>query len=129
LFFIPGVIAFVVDFSTGAIYLPEAEPTFQEYGPPPEEAGPALSHQPPARQVLAESGLKRVLLDREKLSLPRIEQVVANHVGRPVALNDADARISRLPQLNRFANQCRQHQRNDGFGSPVTAFFAGLGRA
>src|SRR5262245_22527449 len=45
LFFIPGVIAFVVDFSTGAIYLPEYEQTFPEYIPTPQEPTPAMSYE------------------------------------------------------------------------------------
>jgi hypothetical protein len=55
--------------------------------------------------------------------------VVANHVGRPVSLNNADARISRLPRLDRFANQCLQHRTNRNFGFPVKTFFDGMQRA
>jgi hypothetical protein len=160
LFFIPGVIAFVVDFSTGAIYLPEPEYGFPEYGPPPQEAGPALSNQPPvavpamqgpSHSVLAPTAgqqsrarlsggsvgdrpqqradLNRVVVVGEELGPQRIEQVVANHVGRPVSLTESDARISRLPRLDRFANQCLQHQRSREFGFPLKTLFDGLQRA
>ena len=151
-FFVPGVIAFVVDFSTGAIYLPEPEQAFPEYMPTPHEPGPAFSNQPPAAvptiqvpsqsvsaptagqqlpawQVLEPADLKRVLAVREELGPHWIEQVVTNHVGRPVSLNNSDARISRLPRLDRFANQCLQHRTNRNFGSPVKTFFEGLQRA
>jgi hypothetical protein len=152
LFFVPGVIAFVVDFSTGAIYLPEPEQAFPEYIPTPQEPLPALSNQPPAAiptiqgpshsisgptsgqqlpvgQILEPADLKRVLTVGEELGPQRIEQVVTNHVGRPVSLNKSDARISRLPRLDRFANQCLQHHTNRKFGFPVKTFFDGLRRA
>lgn len=153
LFFVPGVIAFVVDFSTGAIYLPEPEQAFPEYMPTPQEPVPALSNQPPsavptiqatshsaisappvgqpltAWQVIETGNLKRVLVVRDDLGPKRIEQVVTNHVGRPVSLDNADARISHLPHLNRFANQCRQHHTNRNFGFPAKTFFDGWQRA
>src|SRR5262245_7984354 len=152
LFFVPGVIAFVVDFSTGAIYLPEPERAFPEYTPTPQEPLPAFSNQPTAAvstiryrsdsdpvpavgqqlhawQVLERARLKRVLAVRDELSPKRIEQIVTNHVGRPLSLNDSDTRISHLPCLDRFANQCLQHHTNRNFGFPVTAFFEGLKRA
>ena len=152
LFFVPGVIAFVVDFSTGAIYLPEPEQAFPEYTPTPQEPGPALSNQPPAAvptiQVPSHSvtalpagqqlpawqsdgpaELSCVLDVGDEVGLPRIEQVVTNHVGRPVSLNNSDTRISRLPRLDRFANQCLQHRTSRDFGFPVKTFFDGLQRA
>src|SRR5215475_12594165 len=62
LFFIPGVIAFAVDFSTGAIYLP-----------PPGYAGTT----PPAKgQELVE-----VRVPQKELSPQRLEQVASRHVG------------------------------------------------
>jgi hypothetical protein len=152
LFFVPGVIAFVVDFSTGAIYLPEPDQGFPEYMPTPQEPVPALPYQPPAAvstiqtsshlvsaatagqplpawQVVQSADLKRVLVVRDDLGPQRLEQLVSSHVGRPVSLSNADARISRLPRLDRFANQCRQHRTDRNFGFPVKTFFDGLPRA
>jgi len=153
LFFVPGVIAFVVDFSTGAIYLPECEQAFPQYGPTPQEHVPAFSSQPPAAvstipsasshsvsaptaglqlrtwQVHEPADLKRVHAVHEKLCQQRIEQVVTHHVGRPVSLSNSDTRISRLPQLDGFANQCLQHRTNRNFGFPIKSFFEGLQRA
>lgn len=152
LFFIPGVIAFVVDFSTGAIYLPECEQAFPEYIPTPHEPTPALSNEPAAavssvqsashwvsapasgqplaaRQVGARAGLKRVVIVRDELGPQRVEQVVTNHLSRPVSLHNSDTRISRLPRLDRFANQWRQHRANRNFGMPLKTFFEGLERA
>ena len=65
LFFIPGVIAFAVDFHTGAIYLP------------PCEAGLSSSNNPP-------------LVERhvpcEDISREQIEGVVSGHIGQPIDL-------------------------------------------
>ena len=153
LFFVPGVIAFVVDFSTGAIYLPEPEQAFPEYIPTPQEPGPALSNQPPAAvptiessshsvseptagqqlpagQTLEPADLKRVLAVREELGPQRIEQVVTNHVGRPVSAATTRTHASAVCRdLDRFANQCLQHRTNRNFGFPVKTFFDGLQRA
>jgi len=152
LFFVPGVIAFVVDFSTGAIYLPEFEQGLSEYTPTPQKFVPTLANQasaavptiesryhsvsaPMAGQQLAAGQIlelaewKRVLAVREELGPQRIEQVVTNHLGRPVSLSNSDTRISHLPHLDRFANQRLQHHKNRNFGFPVKTFFEGLQRA
>src|SRR5262245_64780520 len=135
LFFVPGVIAFVVDFTTGAIYLPEPEMPFPEYAPTWPESVPALPNKPstaepelqspsnsvlvptawrrlPRRHLRQPAELKRVLVARDELVPQRIEQVVTNHVGRPVSLHNLDTRISRLPRLDGFANQWLHHRTN-----------------
>lgn len=67
LFFIPGVIAFAVDFATGAIYLP---PTgYGDAGTPPKDAALVEVHVPP-----------------QELTPQRVEQVASEHVGREVRL-------------------------------------------
>lgn len=53
LFFIPGVVAFVVDFSTGAIYLP-LEPEYPHHGdwsPPPSAPLPPSAPPPPTAEI------------------------------------------------------------------------------
>jgi hypothetical protein len=67
LFFIPGVIAFAVDFSTGAIYLPP-----NQYG----SAG-----RPPKDQPLV-----TVSVPRKELTQERLEQVASQHARRDVRL-------------------------------------------
>jgi hypothetical protein len=158
LFFIPGVIAFVVDFYTGAIYLPAGTPVIA-YPPPPPGApvyppaapsagypqpwpapptngaptGPAVTvptsqvptHPPPANTL----NFTQQRVPREELNLPRIEQVVTNHVGQPVSLADSEARVSRLSRLDQYAEQCRQHRTNTKFGERVKNFFKGLRQA
>ncbi len=147
LFFIPGVVAFVVDFSTGAIYLPLAvyypaygagppvplgAPPAGAYPPPPVAPGPAgvqphasLQQRSPASQNV---GLKRVVLPREQLDSQNLQQVVSNHVGRDVSLADEQARLSQLARIDQFDEQLTRHRSDRSFGSPVRSFFSQLTR-
>src|SRR4051812_9245637 len=68
LFFIPGVIAFAVDFTTGAIYLPPS-PSFGG-------DGYAMKGQP----------LVAMQVPQTELTQQRLEQVASHHVGRDVRL-------------------------------------------
>jgi hypothetical protein len=67
LFFIPGVIAFAVDFATGAIYLPP--PGYGDAGRPANGEQLVEVHMPPT-----------------ELTPQRVEQVASRHVGRDVRL-------------------------------------------
>ena len=106
LFFIPGVIAFAVDFSTGAIYLPAPEVSFQ-------------GHEPAAHGPLPPPSLNRVHVSRTDLVPDRIEQIVTHHLGHSILLGDSKTRISPLPSLDRFDDQCLSHHTNPNFGSPA----------
>jgi hypothetical protein len=67
LFFIPGVIAFAVDFATGAIYLPP--PGYGDAGRPATDVQLVEVQVPPA-----------------ELTPQRVEQVASQHSGREVRL-------------------------------------------
>jgi len=83
-FFIPGVIAFAVDFSNGTIYLPPREC----YIPPGASTGPAR--------------LKKVTVPRESLTRERIADEVSRHSGRPVELRPGDYETARLASVDEF---------------------------
>lgn len=83
LFFIPGVIAFAVDFSTGAIYLPP--PGYGDATSPPED-----------RQ------LAKVQMPKQELSRERIEQVASQHAGRDVQLVAGAYETAPLSKLDEF---------------------------
>ena len=68
LFLVPGVIAFIVDFGTGAIYLP------------PEHYG--LNEN----RKRTPGGLVEIPVDREKLSKSHVEAVVSRAAGQPIRL-------------------------------------------
>ena len=80
LFFIPGIIAFAVDFSTGAIYLP------------PDCIGDARHGQ----------SLKKVDLARDELTRSNVEKVVSQHAGREVRLEKGAYHTAPLTDLASF---------------------------
>ena len=81
LFIVPGVIAFAIDFTTGAIYLP------------PGEVG--LSSQNDRPLVV-----RRV--PREKISREQIEAVVSDHVGQPIDLAGSNCSSQPLSSIDDF---------------------------
>jgi hypothetical protein len=148
LFFVPGVVAFVVDFSTGAIYLPLA-PWYPGYGAGPPaplgmapgsavpsqgfNPGPATAAGPGAGQQQRSSaspnlGLKRVVLPREQLEPQNLQQVVSDHVGRDISLADDQARLSHLARIDQFDEQLNRHRSDRNFGFPLRSFFSQLTR-
>ena len=83
LFFVPGVIAFAVDFATGAIYLPSAE-------------GQRLSAEGKPRRF------ETISLSRSQLSPPEIAQAVSRHTGTVVRLEEGKYQTARLRDLDEF---------------------------
>jgi hypothetical protein len=136
LFFVPGVVAFVVDFCTGAIYLP-AECCHPVYGPvpppvypPPPGSTPYYPSPPQASLVkphlegVAYAGdLNRIVLPREELVPQRIEEVVGQRLGRPISLRDDNVRLSPLERLDHYADQCRRHEKDVKFGFDLRSLF------
>jgi hypothetical protein len=84
LFFIPGVIAFAVDFTTGAIYLP-----------------PEQSFGGNARPV-KDRPLVTVRLPQKELTHERLEQVASRHAGRDVRLVAGEYETAPLANVDDF---------------------------
>ncbi|HEX3599168.1 MAG TPA: hypothetical protein VHU84_03445 [Lacipirellulaceae bacterium] len=84
LFFIPGVIAFAVDFTTGAIYLPP----HPEYG----------DNKPPAN----EPRFVTVQVPRKDLNERRLAEVASEHAGRDVRLIAGEYKTVPLTKLDEF---------------------------
>jgi hypothetical protein len=102
LFFVPGVIAFAVDFSNGTIYLPA------EYGANvPFDAAP---HE-----------LRRVRLSPGELTPERIAGVVEQETGRTVRLEAGAYRATRLGGLDDFSDATLQRLQ-DATGASDVAF-------
>lgn len=80
LFFIPGIIAFAVDFSTGAIYLP------------PDMLG----------QSGQRTDLKKIELPRDQLTQQNLEKIVSDHSGREVHLIKGSYHTAPLTDLAAF---------------------------
>jgi hypothetical protein len=83
LFFVPGVIAFAVDFATGAIYLPP-----YAYG----RVGSADERQQ----------LVRIELPEKRVTLQRVEKVVSEHAAQAVRLTPGAYRTEELQDLDDF---------------------------
>lgn len=84
LFFIPGVIAFAVDFSNGTIYLP-----------PKTQARRAAS-EPGAEKLAA------ISIPREQLTQEGIAAAVSEHAGREVCLQEGLYTTHPLPSIQGF---------------------------
>lgn len=81
-FFIPGVVAFVVDFATGAIFLP----------PGYSSTGGGDAGDPKQWRV--------VKVPKDELTPERIEEVVSKELGRPVDLEGDGVQIERLRSID-----------------------------
>jgi hypothetical protein len=66
-FFIPGIIAFAIDFATGAIYLPPEDQFSQTISP-------------------ADKRLVKISASSQQPSVEEVEEIVSRHVGRKIAL-------------------------------------------
>ncbi|MBT4864196.1 MAG: polyribonucleotide nucleotidyltransferase [Planctomycetaceae bacterium] len=82
-FFVPGVVAFAVDFSNGTIYLPS-----ESYG-----KADAQPNSPELREVSIPSA---------ELSQSRIQDVVTEHVGREVQLSPGEYETRELQNIGEF---------------------------
>ena len=92
--FIPGIIAFAVDFNNGTIYLPGS-----------------------SRASLDKENIKQVKFDPKHTSLSQIEKIIKYKTGRSIQLTQSNMRVSRLdsredmmthfaqalPEINRLA--------------------------
>ena len=80
-FLVPGIIAFAVDFSTGAIYLPP-EYAMLEPGKPAD--------------------LRKIQVDPAQLTPARVEAIVREQTGRPISLQPGTYRATKVQQLDQF---------------------------
>lgn len=82
-FFVPGVIAFAVDFATGAIYLPQGG-----YGRMEQSTG--------------HSALMKVDSHAQRVSVRTLERVVSDHTGQDVRLEPGGYETAPLETLDDF---------------------------
>jgi hypothetical protein len=82
-FFVPGVIAFAVDFNNGTIYLPPSECT--SVVPPPQQ-----------RRLLSR------MVPRGELSVSKVNQIVAAHLQHPFELTPGEYQTRELASVEEF---------------------------
>ena len=88
LFFIPGVIAFAVDFNNGTIYLP------------PDSQASTDSN--------SKHRLTQVTVPRDQLCRRQIEEVVARHSGHNIQLEQDETQTHRLDSIDQFWSMHRR---------------------
>lgn len=86
LFFIPGVIAFAVDFSNGTIYLP------------PEQTHVGMETPPNSSEAL-----RTIRMSPAELTAERLEIVLQEQVGQKVQLDPGTYKARKLKNLNEFS--------------------------
>ncbi len=86
-FFVPGVIAFAVDFNNGTIYLPSNGTT----GPPQAST-----------DRTGETRLTSIATSPRRLTPQRVEQALAQHTGREIRLAPGTFRTKALDRLDQF---------------------------
>jgi hypothetical protein len=82
LFFVPGVIAFVVDFATGTIYLPPERPYYFS--------------------ASAGQHLQTVQVNPTDLTPQRLETILAEKTGQPIRLEPGTYRAARINSIQEF---------------------------
>lgn len=121
-FFIPGVIAFVVDFHTGAIYLP---PDGYSNKQPPEATSVADADLPPEADPAEAAGeppvddrvaLRKVAVVSDDLTIAAIERELTGVVGTPVMLAEASSRTTPLSDLDDFQFAQQRHEADHASG-------------
>lgn len=83
LFFIPGVIAFAVDFTTGTIYLP------------PDQYGQK-------RDKRSGQKLVSIKMPEEKMTVGKLEQIVSGHAQRQIQLTPGSYQTEELKTIDEF---------------------------
>lgn len=92
-FVVPGLVAFAVDFATGAIYFPP--PGYV----PPQAYGPMTQNQ------IRREDLVKVQVPKDELTQAKIEQVVSQQTGKPVVLQAGGYRAAEMSDLDEFSDQ------------------------
>jgi F-type H+-transporting ATPase subunit a len=104
---IPGLVAFAVDFSTGAIYYPPAS-----YGPPP-------AYGPMSQNPIQRADLVEVQVPKEELTQAKIEEVVSRRTGKPVTLKPGQYRAAEISDLDEFGDQAERLADPNGDAPPT----------
>jgi hypothetical protein len=117
LFVVPGVVAFVVDFADGSVYLPgpRVNPYFPPPGaypappgayPPPPGSLPPAAYVPPAAPGPGDPTIRgcsreltRINTDHSKLTKDRIAEIVSAYTGHHVQLDTPEVRVIRANNL------------------------------
>ena len=111
-FFVPGAIAFAVDFYNGTIFLPG-----HGYGSLDQTDAEVRGQSP------ASDNMIKIHIDPEKLTKAEIERVLFEKTGRKITLNDRQMRALKLNSIQQFEPQRSQlKQHLDQYPATVVRF-------
>ena len=100
LFFVPGVIAFVVDFGTGAIYLPSER----------------ILVAPP---TVSSEGMRSIRVDPAEMTPERLETVLREQTGQDVRLEPGTYRAAKINNINEFTAPTLENLQGEGTATRV----------
>lgn len=103
LWFVPGIIAFCVDFYTGAIFIPCGY--YCENG-----------SKNPQEGVAKDLKLKKIEIPKDQLDQKKLEQVISEQIGESISLHEDDSRFSMLTSLDEFPAKHQAHLDDPRFG-------------
>ena len=92
-FVVPGIVAFAVDFASGAIYFPPPA-----YGSPP-------AYGPMSQNPMRREDMVKIQVPKDELTQAKIEQVVSQQTGKPVVLQAGGFRAAEISDLDEFDDQ------------------------
>lgn len=104
LWFVPGIVAFAVDFYTGAIFLPRYRYCYSK-NPDHKLEGMA-----------GDLELKKIEVPKEELNHQKIEEVVSEQLGNKISLKEDNSRFSLLTSIDEFPVKHRLHQEDPQYG-------------
>ncbi len=105
-FVIPGIVAFIVDFSNNTIYLP-----------------PEPYYGPTSYRTLRRKDLVPVKLAKEDMTRERIEEIVSQRAGRPVTLEPGRFRAVEIKDLDEVEDQSERLADPDADAPPTAIRF------
>jgi hypothetical protein len=122
------VIAFAIDFYSGAIYLPpEGHAAYPVGGPTPKtsESAPPVANGRSTDNEFDRpmTAWEPIAVPRSELGPARIDALVSERLGRSFSVLESPTRVSRLPGIAAFSAQCHRHLRDANFGRSAKAFF------
>ena len=128
LFFVPGVIAFAVDFYSGAIYLPPEGHALNPVGGTRANTGESSTSIAGELPETVESyppmsAWPRIAVPRSELGPDRIDEVVSNRLGTRYCVLESETRVSRLSAPAEFTRQLKRHLCDADFGRTARGFF------
>jgi hypothetical protein len=97
-FFVPGVVAFAVDYYNGTLFVPTQNMSTEQ----------ALTQAEPATDAALAGSFKQIPLTLEQMNRQSLELIVSKEIGEPVFLNHPTVRVTKLSKIQEFFGACKR---------------------